>query len=210
MWFRNLQVYRITQGDVTVAMLEAALPFTANQFGRAIVMPNLNPPVTTAALADAYKARIMAALPSGSIFQPLMTAYLTDAVDPDALSKGYETGSFVAAKLYPANATTNSAFGVSDIKSIEPTIKRMAEIGMPLLVHGEVTDPTVDIFDREAVFIDTILKPLLDRIPNLKLVLEHITTEQAADFVMETDTNVGATITSHHMIINRSDIFKVG
>lgn len=192
------------------AVLKAALPFTANRFSRAIVMPNLNPPVTSAALANAYKARILAVLPTGSPFQPLMTLYLTDTVDPDELTKGFAEGHFVAAKLYPANATTNSAFGVSDIRKIEPAIKRMAEIGMPLLVHGEVTDPSVDIFDREAVFIDTILKPLLDRVPNIKLVLEHITTEQAVNFVTETDANVGATITSHHLLINRSDIFKGG
>ena len=191
-------------------MLAAALPFTARQFARAIVMPNLTPPVTTAAQADAYKARILDALPDGMDFTPLMTGYLTDNTDPDALAEGFERGSFAAAKLYPANATTNSAFGVSDVAKIDHVVARMAEIGMPLLIHGEVTDPSIDIFDREAVFIETKLKPLMERHPDAKVVLEHITTSQSAEFVKSAGDKVGATITSHHLVINRSDIFKGG
>lgn len=191
-------------------MLKAVLPYTSRQFARAIVMPNLTPPVTTAEMARAYRDRIMEALPGGSDFQPLMTCYLTDNTDPDDLAAGHADGSFTAAKLYPANATTNSAAGVSNVAKLEAVFKRMAEIGMPLLVHGEVTGPKVDIFDREAVFIDTILAPMMERNPTLKVVLEHITTGQAVEFVETGGRNVAATVTPQHMIINRNDMFKGG
>lgn len=192
------------------AMMNAVLPYTATQFGRAIIMPNLTPPIINTADANAYKARITKAIPQGSKFEPLMTCYLTDGTDPDEISNGYESGAFIAAKLYPAHATTNSAHGVSDIKNIESVIKRMSEIGMPLLIHGEVTRTEVDIYDREAVFIEETLEPLKAKYPDLKVVLEHITTSQAVDFVRSADDTVGATITPQHIIINRSDMFKGG
>lgn len=192
------------------AMMESVLPYTAKQFARAIVMPNLTPPVTTAEMAKGYRDRILAALPEGSDFQPLMTCYLTDDTDPDDLAQGHADGIFTAAKLYPANATTNSAAGVTDVRKLDPVLKRMAEIGMPLLVHGEVTGPKVDIFDREAVFIETVLTPMVERHPSLKVVLEHITTGQAVEFVETGGHNVAATVTPQHMIINRNDIFKGG
>lgn len=194
------------------AMLKAVLPFTARQFGRAIVMPNLKPPVTTAADAVAYRERILAALPDGVAFTPLMTAYLTDGTDAADLAQGFKDGVFAAAKLYPANATTNSAHGVTDIGRLAPVLERMAEIGMPLLIHGEVTDQSVDIFDREAVFIDSILAPLLERHPSLRVVLEHVTTADAVQFVRAhaASGRIGATITAHHLLINRSHIFQGG
>ena len=192
------------------AALAAVLPFTARQFARAIVMPNLAPPVTSADAARAYRARILAALPSGLSFEPLMTAYLTDATDADALAKGFEERAFIAAKLYPAHATTNSAAGVSDIARIESVLERMEEIGMPLLVHGEVTDSDVDIFDREAVFIERILAPTIMRHPKLRVVLEHVTTEQAVQFVTDAGSNVGATVTPHHLLLNRNAMFAGG
>ncbi len=192
------------------AMLNAVVPVTASVFGRAIVMPNLVPPVMTAAAARAYRQRIVAACPAGSGFQPLMTAYLTETTDPDDLAAGYESGDIAAVKLYPAGATTNSDAGVRDIGKVGAVLARMAEIGMPLLVHGEVTDPAIDIFDREAVFIERILKPLMDREPDLKIVLEHITTRQAADHVMTSGDRLAATITPHHMEINRTDLFRGG
>ncbi|RED52251.1 dihydroorotase [Aestuariispira insulae] len=192
------------------AMLESVVPYTARQFGRAIIMPNLTPPVTSKAMAASYRERIMAAVPAGCDFTPLMTAYMTDGTDPDDLAAGHAEGIYTAVKLYPANATTNSAFGVTDVGRLDPVLSRMAEIGMPLLIHGEVTHGDVDIFDREAVFIDTILKPMIGRHPDLKVVLEHITTEQAVEFVKSAGDNVAATITQHHMMINRSDIFKGG
>jgi dihydroorotase len=193
------------------AMLKAVLPFTARQFGRAIVMPNLKPPVTTAAQAVAYRDEIMAALPDGVRFQPLMTAYLTDATDADDLARGHADGIFTAAKLYPAHATTNSDHGVTDIRRIYPVLERMQTIGMPLLVHGEVTDAQIDIFDREAVFIDRVLAPLLRDLPALRVVLEHVTTEDAVAFVRaEGGDRLGATITAHHLVINRSHIFAGG
>ena len=194
------------------AMLKAVLPFTARQFGRAIVMPNLKPPVATTADAVAYRDRILAAVPAGVSFTPLMTAYLTDGTDPDDLAQGFEDGVFAAAKLYPANATTNSAHGVTDIAKITPVLERMAEIGMPLLIHGEVTDQDVDIFDREAVFIDRTLAPLLERHKALRVVLEHATTAEAVAFVRDhaASGRVGATITAHHLLINRSHIFQGG
>jgi dihydroorotase len=192
------------------AALAAVLPFTARQFARAIVMPNLAPPVTSADAARAYRARILAALPSGMSFEPLMTAYLTDSTDAGALAQGFAEGAFVAAKLYPAHATTNSAAGVSDIARIEPVLERMEAIGMPLLVHGEVTDHDVDIFDREAVFIDRILAPTVTRHPKLRIVLEHVTTEQAVQFVTDAGANIGATITPHHLLLNRNAMFAGG
>lgn len=194
------------------AMLKAVLPFTARQFGRAIVMPNLKPPVAHAADAVAYRDRILAALPDGVAFTPLMTAYLTDGTDADDLARGFEDGVFAAAKLYPANATTNSAHGVTDLDRIAPVLERMADIGMPLLIHGEVTDQSVDIFDREAVFIDTILSPLLERHAALRVVLEHVTTAEAVAFVRAhaASGRIGATITAHHLLINRSHLFQGG
>lgn len=190
------------------AMLKAVAPFSARQFARAIVMPNLTPPVTSAAAAEAYRTRIKAA--AGPGFTPLMTCYLTDQADPDELAAGHRAGAWVAAKLYPANATTNSAHGVTDIRNIMPALERMQAIGMPLLVHGEVTDPDVDIFDREAMFIERSLAPLLRELPGLKVVLEHITTAEAAAFVADGPANLAATVTPQHLIINRNAIFAGG
>jgi dihydroorotase len=192
------------------AALESVLPYTAQQFARAIVMPNLTPPVTTAAAANAYRDRILAALPAGLSFKPLMTAYLTNGTDPDEIAAGFRDGAFVAAKLYPAHATTNSAAGVTDIRNIDAVLERMAEIGMPLLVHGEVTDPAVDIFDREAVFIDKLLVPLVQRLPQLRIVFEHATTERAVEFVRGAGANIGCTITPHHLLLNRNAMFQGG
>lgn len=191
-------------------MLKTVVPATAEVFARAIVMPNLVPPVITTADAAAYRDRILAAAPNHSSFTPLMVAYMTETTDPDDLAMGFENGVLTAVKLYPAGATTNSDSGVRDVMAIEAVLSRMAEIGMPLLIHGEVTHAEVDIFDREAVFIETILKPLMDRHPDLKVVLEHITTSEAADFVKASGPNVAATITPHHLEINRSDLFKGG
>src|SRR5216684_1217191 len=191
-------------------MLAAVLPFTARQFARAIVMPNLLPPVSTVAAARAYRERVVAALPAGAVFEPLMTCYLTDATDPQEVATGYEEGVFTAVKLYPARATTNSAFGVTDYDRISPVLERMAALGMPLLIHGEVTDPEVDVFDREAVFIDRVLDPLRRRFPELRIVLEHITTEEAVGYVTSGDPNLAATITAHHLVINRNAIFAGG
>ncbi|MBD3728457.1 MAG: dihydroorotase [Sphingomonadales bacterium] len=192
------------------AMLAAVLPHTARQFARAIVMPNLAPPVTDSAAAAAYRERIMAALPAGMDFTPLMTCYLTDTTDAQDLARGHAAGIFTAAKLYPANATTNSAHGVTDVQRLYPVFERMAEIGMPLLVHGEVTSPDVDVFDREAVFIERVLEPLVAAIPQLKLVFEHITTGDAARFVLDSGANVAATITPQHLHINRNALFAGG
>lgn len=192
------------------AMLKAVLPHTARSFARAIVMPNLVPPVTTVAMARAYRARILAALPPGLAFEPLMTCYLTDESDPDEVARGQAEGIFAACKLYPANATTNAHFGVTDIARIHPVLERMERIGLPLLVHGEVADPTIDIFDRERVFIDRVLTPLLRRFAGLKLVLEHITTREGAAFVPEQGARVAATITPHHLMINRNALFAGG
>ncbi len=191
-------------------MLSQVLPYTARQFARAIVMPNLVPPVTTIAAACAYRERILAALPAGAAFTPLMTAYLTDTTDPDEIARGYAEGVFAAVKLYPAHATTNSAFGVTDIGRVQPVLERMAQLGMPLLVHGEVTDPEIDIFDREAVFIDRVLDPLRRRLPELRIVLEHITTEEAVEYVAGGGPNLAATITAHHLVINRNALFSGG
>ena len=192
------------------AMLEAVLPYTARQFARAIVMPNLAPPVTTVAAASAYRDRILAALPSEMDFTPLMTAYLTDDSDPDEIERGHAEGVWVAAKLYPAGATTNSASGVTDIRKIDRVVERMERIGMPLLAHGEVTSSEIDIFDREAVFIDRVAIPLLERHPALKFVFEHITTKEAAEFVASGDQRIAATITPQHLQINRNAIFAGG
>jgi len=191
-------------------MLVAVGPMTARQFGRAIVMPNLRPPVTTAADAVAYQARIQKAVPSDLNFTPLMTLYLTDKTDPDDLERGFKAGQIVAAKLYPAGATTNSDHGVTDIAKISNVLERMEKLGMPLLVHGEVTDQNIDIFDREHVFIQQVMKPTLQNFPALKVVFEHITTSAAVNFVRSQGPRVGATITVHHLQINRSDIFKGG
>lgn len=191
-------------------MLGAVADYTARQFARAIVMPNLVPPVTTVAAARAYRDRIRAALPAGREFTPLMTAYLTDSIDPDEVALGHAEGVFTACKLYPAGATTNSASGVTDVRNIWPVLERMQAIGMPLLVHGEVVTSDVDIFDREAVFIETVLQPLLAAFPELKVVLEHITTADAVDFVREAPPNVGATITAHHLRIDRNALFAGG
>src|SRR5579859_5766417 len=192
------------------AMLEAVAIHTARQFARAIVMPNLVPPVTTAEAAAAYRQRILAVLSADCDFTPLMTCYLTDATDADDLADGFARGIFTAAKLYPAKATTNSAFGVTDVTRLTPVFERMARIGMPLLIHGEVTDPAVDIFDREAVFIETVLIPLRARVPGLKIVLEHITTAEAAAYVAEAPAGIAATVTPHHLLINRNAIFAGG
>ncbi len=192
------------------AMLEGVARYTARQFARAIVMPNLDPPVTSIAAADAYQGRIMAALPGGSNFTPLMTLYLTDRVDPAEIMRNVEARVLTAAKLYPANATTNSAHGVTDLRNIYPALEAMQRTGMPLLVHGEVTDPEVDIFDREKVFIDRVFSMLVRDFPELRIVFEHITTAEAADFVAESGPNVAATITPQHLIINRNAIFAGG
>ena len=189
-------------------MLDRVAPFTARQFARAIVMPNLVPPVTSVDAASAYRDRIRAA--AGEGFDPLMTAYLTDESDPAELARGFQQGVWVAAKLYPAGATTNSAGGVTAIRNIHPALERMQAIGMVLCVHGEVTDPDVDVFDREAVFIDRILSPLVDDFPDLKIVFEHITTAEAADFVRDAPATVAATVTPQHLHINRNAIFAGG
>ena len=191
-------------------MLKAVAPYTAKQFGRAIVMPNLVPPVTTVAAAEAYRERILAALPEGAAFTPLMTCYLTDDADADEVARGFEEGVFAACKLYPAHATTNSAHGVTDIANIYPVLERMQRIGVPFLIHGEVTDPDVDIFDREKVFIDRVFTRLVRDFPALKMVFEHVTTEDAADFVLASGPNVAATVTPQHLIINRNAIFAGG
>jgi dihydroorotase len=192
------------------AMLAQVLPWTARQFARAIVMPNLVPPVTTVAAARDYRERIVAALPPGAEFTPLMTCYLTDGADPAEIARGYEEGVFAAVKLYPAHATTHSAHGVTDVARVVPVLERMAASGMPLLIHGEVTDPEIDIFDREAVFIERVLDPLRRRIPELRIVLEHVTTEEAVAYVAAGGPNIAATITAHHLVINRNAIFAGG
>ena len=192
------------------AMLKAVVPFTARQFARAIVMPNLTPPVTDTASAVAYRQRIMEAVPTGMDFTPLMTCYLTDNTDPEDLARGYAEGVFTAAKLYPAGATTNSDSGVTDVANIRAVLETMAGIGMVLCVHGEVTSADIDIFDREAVFIDRVLAPLLAELPELKTVFEHITTEDAAQFVDSGNANLAATITPQHLQINRNAMLVGG
>ena len=192
------------------AMLAAVLPDTARQFARAIVMPNLKPPVRTVAEAAAYRARILAALPAGLDFTPLMTLYLTDNTTPEEIFKAKESGFIQAVKYYPAGATTNSDSGVTDITKVQAALEAMQEAGLPLLLHGEVTDPEVDVFDREEAFIEHILEPLLKRLPGLKVVLEHITTRQAAEFVTAAPANVAATVTAHHLLYNRNAMFQGG
>ena len=190
-------------------MLKRVAGFTARQFGRAIVMPNLVPPVTSVERAAAYRASILAAT-DGSGFTPLMTCYLTDNADPDELARGHEDGVWIAAKLYPAGATTNSDSGVTDIRKLWPALERMQAIGMPLLVHGEVTDPDIDVFDREAMFIDRVLGPLIREFPALRIVFEHVTTRQAVDFVRAAPDTVAATVTPQHMMLNRNALFAGG
>ena len=191
-------------------MLKAVAPYTARQFARAIVMPNLAPPVTSVEAAEAYRRRILAALPVGSDFRPLMTCYLTDHADAAETVRGFESGVWAAAKLYPAHATTNAAHGVTDVATLYPALEAMQRAGMPLLVHGEVTDPAVDIFDREAVFIERALTGLVRDFPALKIVFEHITTAEAVAFVEGAGPSIGATVTPQHLIINRNAIFEGG
>jgi dihydroorotase len=192
------------------ALLKATLPMTAAVFGRAIIMPNLAPPVRTLADLKAYRGRIMAALPAGHAFRPLMTLYLTDDTDPAVIAEGVASGALTAVKLYPAGATTNSAGGVTDIAKVARVLEAMQEADVPLLVHGEVTDPAIDIFDRETVFIERVLIPLRARLPALRIVLEHATTKEAVDYVMSADGNLGATITPHHLMIDRNAILVGG
>ncbi|HJV84846.1 MAG TPA: dihydroorotase [Noviherbaspirillum sp.] len=192
------------------ATLASVLPHSARQFKRAIVMPNLKPPVTTTAQAAAYRERILEALPAGMAFEPLMTLYLTDNTPADEIRRAKESGFVHAVKLYPAGATTNSDAGVTALTKCYKALEAMQEAGMPLLVHGEVTDPAVDIFDREAVFIDRVLQPLRRDLPALKIVFEHITTKDAAQYVSEANDRIGATITAHHLLYNRNEIFKGG
>jgi dihydroorotase len=192
------------------AALAAVLPDTARRFARAIVMPNLKPPVTTLALALAYRERILAALPQGLAFTPLMTLYLTDETAPGEIDAAHASGLVHAVKYYPAGATTNSAAGVTDLARCTATLARLEKLGMPLLVHGEVTDPAVDAFDREAVFIERILSPLLKSFPGLRVVFEHITTREATDFVLAHGANLAATITVHHLLLNRNALFAGG
>ena len=191
------------------AALAVVVPDTARQFARAIVMPNLKPPVTTAAQALAYADRIRAAVPAGLHFEPLMTLYLTDRLPPDEIARARDAG-VVAVKLYPAGATTNSDAGVTDLRHTRPTLEAMQRLGLPLLVHGEVTDPAIDLFDREAVFIDTQLIPLRRDFPELKIVFEHITTREAAQYVAEAGAHTAATVTAHHLLYNRNAIFTGG
>jgi dihydroorotase len=192
------------------AMLRAVLPETTRHFARAIVMPNLVPPVVTGQDAAAYRARIMGAMPDGADFTPLMTLYLTEETDPEDVATAHASGLIAAVKLYPAGATTNSASGVRDFDKVRAVLERMAEIGLPLCVHGEVTDPTVDIFDREAVFIDRVLDPVRRATPGLRVVMEHITTSNGVDYVRAHDRDLGATITTHHLVINRNHILVGG
>ena len=192
------------------AMLRTVLPFTARQFARAIVMPNLVPPVSDVAAVRGYRDRIIAAVPGGASFTPLMTCYLTDTSDAGEVARGHEEGVFTAVKLYPAHATTHSAHGVTSLDRVMPVLECMAGRGMPLLIHGEVTDPEIDIFDREAVFIERVLDPLCRRLPELRIVLEHVTTEDAVVYVAAGGANLAATITAHHLIINRNALFAGG
>lgn len=190
--------------------LKTVLPHTAAQFARAIVMPNLKPPVTTTEQAAAYRARIVAALPAGMSFEPLMTLYLTDNTPPDEIRRAKDSGFVHAVKLYPAGATTNSDAGVTDLRKCYKTLEVMQEVGMPFLVHGEVTNPEIDLFDREAVFIETVMQPLRADMPELRVVFEHITTSDAASYVAESSGPIAATITAHHLLYNRNEIFKGG
>ncbi|MDI4635193.1 dihydroorotase [Pelomonas sp. V22] len=191
------------------AALQSVVPYTARQFARAIAMPNLRPPITTAAAAQAYRERILAAVPEGVTFEPLMTLYLTDVTTPDEIRRAKDAG-VVALKLYPAGATTNSDAGVTDIRKTYQTLEAMQREGLLLLVHGEVTDPTVDVFDREAVFIDQVMRPLRADMPELKVVVEHITTAEAAQYVASADKFTAATLTPQHLLYNRNAIFMGG
>ncbi len=209
----NLTIIQLDDWHVHVrdaGVLAGVVNFTARQFGRAIIMPNLAPPITSAAAARDYRARILAAVDAKYDFTPLMTCYLTDNIDQGEIETGFMGGVFTACKLYPAGATTNSDHGVTDIGKITNVLETMQRIGMPLLVHGEVTDGDIDIFDREAVFIDRIMSKITRDFPGLKIVFEHITTKQAVDFVKESSANIAATITPHHLVYNRSAIFEGG
>ncbi len=192
------------------AMMEGVIGDSSRHFARAIIMPNLVPPVVTTADARAYRERIMAALPQGDVFQPLMTLYLTEHTSPDDVEEGHKTGLVTAVKLYPAGATTNSHGGVRDFNKAMPVLERMAKIGLPLCVHGEVTTADVDIFDREAVFIETVLEPLRRRLPELKVTMEHVTTSDGVDYIKSAASNLAGTITTHHLIINRNAILVGG
>ena len=192
------------------AALKSVIGMTAAQMGRAIIMPNLSPPVSNAAQAKQYHQEIMNALPAESNFTPLMVLYLTDNTTPEQVQTAVDGGLVVAAKLYPAGATTNSDSGVTDITNIYPALEKMQQLGVPLLVHGEVTDAAIDIFDREAVFIERILIQVVEDLPDLKIVLEHITTKTAVDFVLSSGNNIAATITPHHLLANRNDMLVGG
>jgi dihydroorotase len=192
------------------AAMRDAVGWTADVFGRAVVMPNLMPPVITVDAAAAYRQRILAARPAGSQFEPLMTLYLTDRTTPDEIARARSSGVAVAAKLYPAGATTNSDAGVTDLERVEPALEAMQSLGMPLLVHGEVTEPDVDVFDREAVFIERVLASLVERLPHLKVVLEHVTTAEGVDFVRTAREGVAATVTPQHLLLNRNDLLVGG
>ncbi|MBK1656188.1 dihydroorotase [Allochromatium vinosum] len=192
------------------AAMADVVGFSARQFARAIVMPNLKPPVVTTEQALAYRARILAALPEGSGFTPLMTLYLTDRTTPDEIARARDSGVVIACKLYPAGATTNSESGVTDIPRLQPVLEAMRAAGMPLLVHGEVTDEAIDIFDREPIFIERVLRPLIDQVPGLKIVLEHVTTAEAVNFVRSGPETLAATITPHHLLYNRNAILAGG
>ena len=187
------------------AMLKASLPWTARHFGRAIVMPNLLPPVATAKDAESYRARVIAALPPGAKFTPLMTCYLTDNTDPDDVEAGFKAGIFTGVKYYPANATTNSAAGVTDLAKVRRVLARMEKIGMPFLMHGEEADAEIDVFDREAVFIERRLAPMIREFPGLILIMEHLSSKLAVDFVRAHAPQLGATITPYHLMLNRTD-----
>lgn len=191
-------------------MMQKVLPYTAEQFARGIIMPNLVPPITTVDLARAYRQRIEASLPAGMTFQPMMTCYLTDSTSPEEIERGFVEDVWIAAKLYPAGATTNAHHGVRDISQLTPVLERMERIGMPLLIHGEATNPEVDIFDREERFMDEVLLPLLAKHQGLKVVVEHVTTAETADIVRAHAPRVGATITPHHLMINRTSLFQGG
>ncbi|MBA4796112.1 MAG: dihydroorotase [Rhizobiales bacterium] len=192
------------------AMLEGVIGDTSRHFARAIIMPNLVPPVVTSADARAYRERILKAIPAGDRFEPLMTLYLTEHTNPDDVEEGKRSGLITAVKLYPAGATTNSHGGVRDMEKAMPVLERMAKIGLPLCVHGEVTTPEVDIFDREKVFIDTVLDPLRKRLPELKVTMEHVTTEDGIEYIRSAERNLAGSITTHHLIINRNDILVGG
>ena len=192
------------------AALAAVLPFTAARFARAIVMPNLNPPVTTTAAALAYRERIRAAIPAGAQFEPLMTLYLTDQTPVEEIARAKAAGGVLGCKLYPAGATTHSAAGVTDVRRLDAVFERMAEAGLVLQVHGEVTDPAVDVFEREPRFIDTVLAPLAERHPRLRIVFEHITTRAAVEFVLSARAGVAATVTPQHLLMNRNALFAGG